>query len=249
MESFNKAICLSNIYYLAKKQGVKIGDLESAAGVSAGYISRLNKEDNTSSPSIEAVVAIARKLEIPLDALLSRDYSALTSAENYLLQFLDKLLLDTTATDLIWEREPVAKICKYGVDEDGYAIHPLFIAEDDGTAYNSLFHEGESIGLLADGYKVELQPRKVLYIMAVGVETGESMPKREYELYSVVRGRPSPICHSVWSEDACFNKRLEEIYAAAAESSKLPKIDPEVKDLIDGFMEDFAGMELPDVVF
>ena len=49
---FDKRRCMSAIYAIAKEKGVKIGDLEKEANVSTGYLSKLNKEENTSSPSI-----------------------------------------------------------------------------------------------------------------------------------------------------------------------------------------------------
>ena len=44
---FNKQLMLDNISFLLKESEKKIGELESEAGVSAGYISRISKEGNT----------------------------------------------------------------------------------------------------------------------------------------------------------------------------------------------------------
>lgn len=67
---FDKRRCMSAIYAIAKEKGVKIGDLEKETGVSTGYLSKLNKEENTSSPSIELLVAAAQLLGVTVDMLI-----------------------------------------------------------------------------------------------------------------------------------------------------------------------------------
>lgn len=52
---FDKRLFISNIYQLAKERSVKIGDLEKKAGVSVGYLSRINKEDSNTVPTIDFV--------------------------------------------------------------------------------------------------------------------------------------------------------------------------------------------------
>ena len=105
MKEFNKMLCLSNIYHLAKSKNIKIGDLESAAGVSAGYISRLNKADTKTSPSIEMLAVVADMLGVSLDALLYHDYESLTPTEKYVVDFLEKLRSKTHSNEEIWRRE------------------------------------------------------------------------------------------------------------------------------------------------
>ena len=67
MFQFDKSKCLGNIYHLVKERGLKIGDLEDQAGVSIGYLSRLNKDDNKSTPGIEFLLAVAQVLNVSLD--------------------------------------------------------------------------------------------------------------------------------------------------------------------------------------
>ena len=73
MASFDKNRCLNNIYFLVKEKNLRIGDLEAGAGVSIGYISRLNKDDSKATPSIEFLVSIADKLDVTIDALIQYD--------------------------------------------------------------------------------------------------------------------------------------------------------------------------------
>ena len=43
-DEFNKQIMLNNISFLLNKFDKRIGELETEAGVSAGYISRITKD-------------------------------------------------------------------------------------------------------------------------------------------------------------------------------------------------------------
>ena len=56
-----------NIKYLAKRYGVKMGDIEDRIGVSRGYISR------TKDISVFKANKIARELDIELTDLLEKD--------------------------------------------------------------------------------------------------------------------------------------------------------------------------------
>ena len=70
---YEKSRCIANIYDVAKKKNIKIGDLEESCGVSRGYLSRVNKPDYIGSPSIEVLDAIAARLGVGLDYIVSFD--------------------------------------------------------------------------------------------------------------------------------------------------------------------------------
>ena len=109
MEAFDKKRCLDNIYFLAKQKSIKIGDLETAANVSAGYLSRANKEDNTSKLTIDLIAAIAQTLEVSIDRLVSYDLSGLSPNERRIIAFVEKLMGDTADGAVDWEKkEPAA---------------------------------------------------------------------------------------------------------------------------------------------
>ena len=56
-KNFNKTLCFSNIRELLRQNpDVKIGQIEKEAGIRLGYMSRLEKDGNTSEPSMEFVV-------------------------------------------------------------------------------------------------------------------------------------------------------------------------------------------------
>lgn len=253
MKEFNKRVCLSNIYFLAKQKGIKIGDLESAAGVSAGYISRLNKPETKTSPSIEVLVTVADMLGVTLDALLQHDFEELTPGEKYMVDFLSKLIEKTTYHDEIWRRESYKKLKNIRQNQNGDPEHPLFAwmsslevggggypEEHTFIGYNSLFREEEDVVVCDDGYILTFAD-KFLYLMKVAVPTemddkGNTM-EFEYELYMVDRNwNVSIVCHSTWDEESPYNQPLSDLYASAADSSKHPVLTSSVKSAIDEYM-------------
>ena len=69
---------MDNIYYLAKKNNITLGKLEELAGLSAGYLSRLNSGNNNSNPSIDAVSSFSKQLNVPIDILTSHKIDEIT---------------------------------------------------------------------------------------------------------------------------------------------------------------------------
>lgn len=248
MKEFNKMLCLSNIYHLAKSKNIKIGDLESAAGVSAGYISRLNKADTKTSPSIEMLAVVADMLGVSLDALLYHDFEVLTPTEKYMVDFLEKLQAKTVSHAQVWRRETYSRLQRVRHDTHGDPDHPLFewATSDDDCAprrivYNSLFREQEGVFVADDGYILPFNGNEHLYLMKVGVPTemddrGKTF-ETEYELYLVdARWNVSIVCSSTFEEESPYNQPLADLYTAAADSSKHPILESNVRSAIDNFM-------------
>lgn len=248
MKEFNKMLCLSNIYHLAKSKNIKIGDLESAAGVSAGYISRLNKADTKTSPSIEMLAVVADMLGVSLDALLYHDYESLTPTEKYVVDFLEKLRSKTLSNEEIWRRETYSRLRRVHQDSRGNPDHPLFDwSNDEGNSfpsleYKSYFREGEKVSVIDDGYILPFNGNQCLYLMKVGVpvemdDRGNTM-ETEYELYLIDSSWDvSIVCHSTWDEDSPYNQSLADLYTAAADSSKHPILTSNVRMAINNFMD------------
>ena len=94
---------INNIYYLAKVNKVKIGDLENAAEVSAGYLSKLLKEDVDTIPGTEILFNISNMLNVSLDNLLRIDYNSVDPTEKYLSDFLDKVIEKTLNGRIDWK--------------------------------------------------------------------------------------------------------------------------------------------------
>ena len=133
---FDKSRYVANIRYLANKLNKKIGDLETLAGVSTGYISRINKDDSSAALSAEALMKIADELDVNLELLLKTDLEGLSSTENFLLNFIKKLTLDTDKDDLIWEKISKQQMLAYDKEKVESKQYPLLFVEGELLEYS-----------------------------------------------------------------------------------------------------------------
>lgn len=120
-EQFNPKVLFDNVDFLIKSENRKIGEVESDAGVSAGYISRTSK-DGGSRPGIDFIMNIAKVLHVSIDTLLKVDISSLTPTERYLISFLKKLEHDTVHDLLAWERVSAESLNNMETDQNGITI-------------------------------------------------------------------------------------------------------------------------------
>ena len=243
-EKFDKMRCIANIYALAKQKNIKIGELESKAGVSPGYLSRLNKEDNTASPSIECLAAMATELNISLDILIGAELSKLTSTEEYRLNFLKRLIVDTEADILIWLRETSQELNELDADTD---YHPLFISktqyfqeEDHMRSYEALKYcpavRGESSTVInGDCFHVPIYGIAEVYITNVRFENQNSN-ENDFEVFLVENRNVNAVCstRNVKSE---ISTVITLLYQSVSNSMLRLHINQDIKFIIDGYVE------------
>ena len=115
---FNKKILFDNINYFLKEREMGVGELEEHSGVSTGFCAR-NKKDEKSKPGIDFIMKAAGVLNIGLDPLLKVEYSALSPAEKYTVDFLDKINRDTLEDKIMWDRETATFLNKGQADING----------------------------------------------------------------------------------------------------------------------------------
>lgn len=99
---FSKQKLMDNIYALIQEQGIKIGELENALGVSTGYISRLNKNPD-STINIELAWRIAKYFGVSVDVLVEGDMTRARDNLRYMGRFLEQLKAKTDANELEWD--------------------------------------------------------------------------------------------------------------------------------------------------
>lgn len=253
---FDKRRCMSAIYAIAKEKGVKIGDLEKEANVSTGYLSKLNKEENTSSPSIELLVAVARTLGVTVDMLIHSEYEGLSANEKYVLKFLDKLVGDTLSGELQWEKETKKQLLNVECGYDGgeaYAAHPLFdvkeIPIEEGRyhlepCYCSRFFPDGETKVAGDGFHASLPfSDAIIYIMKVeNEESNMGIGYDQFEVYLTHMGKIRPLCCNefVCSEIA---RQIQNLYKVIVDADSNLGINDEVKGIIDHYMNE--DEELP----
>ena len=97
---FSSAVFFKNVREIAKRRNMKIGELEQAADVSPGYISRTEK--SSSNPSMAFVVNVAGVLNCSIDLLLEEKLPYFTDIDFVVHDFMRKLQAETSAGKLEW---------------------------------------------------------------------------------------------------------------------------------------------------
>lgn len=105
LEEFDSSTLANNIVYLAKKHGMRVGELEDTIGISTGYLSRTIKENSKKKMSIDVVWKIARLFETDIKTLTETEMWIAHTNTNLLERFLERLYEDTHNNFFVWEPE------------------------------------------------------------------------------------------------------------------------------------------------
>jgi len=240
---FDKKRCLANIYYLAKERNIKIGELESKANVSAGYLSRINKGGSETNPGIELLVAVADMLSVSLDALVMCDTENLTHTEAFLEQFVEKLMRETIQHNCSWTKETAESLNKLECDGHRNVDHPLFYSDSAYSRtvrYDSHFvvdSEKGNIKVVDDCFNTRLPDGALVYLMRVyNTATKETW----LEFYLVNDGNVSPLCDD--KDRGLLAITLDKLYSVATESCKHIKIDSNAWGIINNYLNGTFGI-------
>lgn len=260
-KKFNKYLCFSNIRELLKNSDVKIGQIEKEAGCQPGYMSRLEKPNSSSEPSIEFLVTAAKMLNVSLDVLLSVDMTELTSTEKYLVSFLEKLQKDTIADKLEWIRESADSLNRLETDINGYTGHPLFsfetFTEMGELEYPETVERVTFVSnsfdcrtyIKGDCFNLKMKDGSVLYLMDISKSVYKLIDTDAFakEIWMFTPGVGK---HFIMS-----NKDVPQLadlvnllFETVNNCMKHPKIKKEVKFVIDAFLNGDLGQndsELP----
>ncbi len=102
---FDNTLLIKNIGVLLRRNGLRLGDLENALGISAGYISRTSKPGSGKKMSVDIVWKIARLFNVSLQDLLEKDLDAPTANRDLVSQFVSKLIAQTEDDDIEWTND------------------------------------------------------------------------------------------------------------------------------------------------
>lgn len=175
---FNKLLLLSNISFLLKQNGLRIGELEQLLGISSGYISRTAKQGSEKKLSIDVVWKIARLFDVELSLLLNADLQNQNSNTELIARFLDKLRKQTEANEIEWEN--CGGTMTY-LDERFSA--QLFLHEnDDHTVYTPSHLNPKARFFLADDIYMcrNIAPGKSLAMIAFTMEGHENYYQMDF---------------------------------------------------------------------
>lgn len=250
---FNKMIFVENINYLIGKSNAKIGEIENEIGVSTGYISRISKDDGV-KPGIDFIINIASYFKVSVDVIVGIDLSKITPTEQYLITFIEKLILDTSGDKLGWIKQSKEDLNNIMPDMNGYVDHPLF-------SYETFFEKSEveypeeisrvvflsdSFGantyIEDDAFTLRLKNGSMLYLMSISKSVIKSGDTGVYakELWIDTGRYNSHIINFLCGglRNPIFEHLIENLYSTVKENLMHPKLDNEVKYVIDAFLQD-----------
>jgi len=249
---FNKKQCINNIYMLAKKKGIKIGELEETAGVSKGYLARINKDDSNSVPSIELLDSIASRLKVGIDFLVNFSDTELSPNEQFVYQFIDGLMQKTLSGKLDWLYETQSIL---DADNDAPVKNPLVsitknYADDadewyDTHVYRSGIYGDSWTNIDGNCYYTEIKTNngftsstvylnKVRYNDPSVGSIFNEIPA--IEVYLVSDGDIHPICSTYYVTESLANA-INNLYDAVASVPSRITLDPKARKTMKDFID------------
>ena len=258
--AFAKVI-IDNILFLANKKGISKSDLEREAGISAGYISRLSRPENTTVPNVEVLLAFSKKLGVTVDYLVNPRTNNTSENEELLIKFLNKVSDDTVSRDIEWTVETPEELGKrnWYDYETGECGHPLFREYEKPKPWSTDYPEYESgyisyfgdqclSTFLGDCYHAELPYQNAkLYIM--NIETSYFFTTKEGQQFDdqidcfevcLYKDGVEPLCRTdLVSEDV--DDAVRKLYYTIKREMDSNKLSKKAKDIL----ETYVGDKLP----
>lgn len=252
----DKDRCLGNIYSLAKKKGLRIGDLETSCGVSVGYLARLRQDKKQILPGSEFLFRAAVLLETTVDHLLNYDDRFATDTEKYLSSFIRKMIRDTLAEKLIWRKDPSCIPSPYILDKPGVCPdHPLLsldhVLTSEGKSkeiYLSHFHPSARDLVPLSAWRAAISQDNDVVLVQVTRNNGETEstePWVELELYLDAKktNEFSSLCNTNANSPGFYDQALNDLYDSIVISFHAGPLGPSVQDAIDRYMNSRTDCE------
>lgn len=253
-QEFDKSIMFNNINFLIKEKGKKIGEVEKEAGVSPGYISRASKDEN-SMPGLEFVIKVAHILQFSIDTLISVRLDKFTPTERYIISFLDKMISDTKQDKIDWNKEDMWHL-REGLEHDvnGKCKHPLIkyvnifeprsAVEVEGDIFESKTFGLDTV-ISGDCFNMSMNERMILYIMNIACA-----PTDEAAIEITIKAPGIEPTYIASTEDIGeIGNRVNELYKIISESMKHIKINENIKNAINDYMDDVVEEDNPPLPF
>ena len=243
VKRFNKALCIQNIRTLLSQKGVRLGDIERASGNSPGYLSRLEKPDNTTDPSVEFLANAAYMLGVSLDDLLSSPIEDLSPNDEMLISFIEKLICNTKKDRLTWraelqlendflERDYSEEIYLNKRSEKSIGLGQ----KENGTevwSYRSVFFPKERVAIDSAPYHTTINDDDELYIIKC---RGSDASNPFYEMYHIpYNDETQPICCTKCTPKVIAS-RVERLYQQIRESEEHVRLSDTTKSMMEAYI-------------
>lgn len=244
---------LNNVRLVAERKNINIGELEEKAEVSTGYFSRLSKEGNNTSISVDIASAVAKSLGTSVDLLIDGDYSAIGENERFVIDFIQSMIQKTENGTEDWTKFPAQELYR------GVTRHPLIehvpIQDEKGSRYaykyDSAFFDDWNVELSGDIFEANNYNGDCVIITSIIHQEfipyfgGEDEPLdvKSYELYIFDNDdNLEPICNSGMVSDE-LSKELARLFKMVSGMHANVKVNPRAKSVMKNFMLDHEERE------
>lgn len=231
MVKYSKNRLMSNIDFLLKRKGVKIGELENFVNVSTGYFSRIrNSESDETCPNIDVLAMTAVKLDCSLAGLLYSDYAALSDTELFIIDSINNVIKKTTRESIVWERKSADMFYSSGFPLCAKVRHIMNIESD---VFQSKFL-GKNVSIAKDVLTFKNSDGN-FYLIPVVTDSN----KVQYEFYlQTCTGSIKSIFNGNSESKEGVIELFETLYNAGLLSSKKLRIDKDVEKALMSFSDD-----------
>ncbi|MGF7011624.1 transcriptional regulator with XRE-family HTH domain [Lachnospiraceae bacterium PF1-21] len=240
---FDKEILLKNINVLIKERGLKIGELESKAGVSLGYLSRLHRAETNVIPGIDFISNVAQILNVSIDALISGDFTRSNNNTLYMANFINELLEDTNNLIIEWTTSRSLSDASQIYDSSALIGRegPENVTSMDPNEplrhpFISITHKDKLI-IDKDFYHAEIVENNAIFLFPLQTY-GKQNNTSVLELYTldIKKDNLTPIYSSL-DGDMIVNAKLKELYSAIKIHDEDLKITDTAKSVIDSYLK------------
>ena len=213
----DKRQVLRNIRTLMKIKNVKVGQVEKEAGCSTGYMSRLERDGNTTSPTLEFVATAAEMLGVNMDLIVRGNIEEVSSTDMYMLEFLTELLVQTDSGAVLWQQEDPEQ-----ADEK---FRSLFFT---GTV--ALYEDSPVVTALIPG-----GDSRICIVPMVGdFEEGPTQLFSEVSLMAPDGKRTA--LYNTYASNRALEELTGNLYKSAQEATRNIQLADTAKSVIDQFM-------------
>ena len=240
-KNFDKSILFRNIRKLLSSTGVKLGQIERDAHCQPGYMSRLEKADNTTDPTVEFVVTAAKTLDVSVDLLIHSDLVRMTETELYILRFINSLIRDTKTDSLPWKINNMGRYEKSASSSsaEGDPMFNYLVGVDlktDSVQYRSMF-TNRTLRCVGNCYMTELKGTGAkLYIMnCVDDAAKQNEVKQFYELYIVSEKKVNPLLCTAKTGET-LQRAVKRLFEVVEISATHIHINDDVRTIIDLYL-------------
>lgn len=251
LPTFDYSILLKNITYLVKKQDIKVRDLESMLGVSAGYLSRASADSNDKQPdkagkklSIDIVWKIARIFDVGVNELVHIDLENPNSDAAYLAKFFSNVQQKTRDHLLDWDVVNSAQVGKNDIISSIPGI-----SENNVALTYEPEHLSDKFSILGKNCYICRYEGTAEYGSYIVIIPYDIDNKRFYDSFFVDENmhmgvqEPETICFSCNEGAEAINETLKELESLISRGLYGVTVKKSVRHRIDNFMSD--DEELP----